>query len=264
MTSTKNYTIGLVFAVLFLVAANVRAELVNVNYLSTADPTGWLSAALYVRGDGYVNPAKNTSTNKYTSTGTVWGKDYTVDWNKVEWADAIKGERNTWTNYDQWIGASNGAADNKVLDGFYAFQYSLYATGNETAVNGQLNLKLGADDYIAAIYANGKQIYGLGVTDGVGIAVGATASEAGWTTLVDWDFSVDLINGMLDLTFVVQNTDLASPNIKNNPMGLYVNGTLITDIAMRSTPSTTPEPATLAILGLGLAGLGIARRRMTK
>ena len=33
---------------------------------------------------------------------------------------------------------------------------------------------------------------------------------------------------------------------------------------MPETPSSTPEPATLAIIGLGFAGLGMARRRMKK
>jgi hypothetical protein len=54
----------------------------------------------------------------------------------------------------------------------------------------------------------------------------------------DWDYQ----------DFVVIMTNI----LPNNPTGLML------------TSSATPEPATLAIFGLGLAGLGLARRRMTK
>ena len=256
MVSVRSYKIGLVFAVAFLVVASAQADMVHVNHLTTSDLNGWTVATLLTSNDrGYTNPTRNNS-NRYTSVGTQWG-DFAVNWGDVEWSDAVAGNRSTWIDKEKWIGAPGGDSENRMLNGFYAYQYSLYALGGETAVSGLLNLTLGGDDYVAAIYANGRQIYG---SNG-GIAINATASEMGWTSLADFAFAVDLVNGLLDLTFVVHNSNLGGSN-STNAMGLFVNGTLTTDIVM--TPNPTPEPATLVMLGLGLAGLGLARRRMKK
>ena len=156
--------------------------------------------------------------------------------------------------------------ESKVDNGFYAFKYSFFSD-IENAVNGLLNLTLSADDYITAIYANGTQIYGETIAKG-------TIAPSTWTGTFNKEFSVDLIDGYLDLIFVIHNTNLAGSSTVN-PMGLFVNGTFSTDIAMTpvdpseppvsGTSTTTPEPATLLILGLGAIGAGVAaRRRMTK
>jgi len=230
--------------------ATVRAELVTtasdtVN-LSTAAGTWYVQTLLTSADASYVNPTRSGSKGnyKYTSVGITWSsiaQNYTLNnvADTTKWSVAKSGGRSQWTDSAAWIAATDWTnAENRAANGFYAFSYSFMAA-NVDAVSGTLNLELSADDYITAIYANDKLLYTSTITSG------SSVLET-WTGTVNKDFEdVALIDGMLNLVFVVHNTNTASPNVVDNGLGLLVRGTLTTPgITLKPVDPQNPHPPT--------------------
>lgn len=74
-----------------------------------------------------------------------------------------------------------------------------------------------------------------------------------------------MTNGQYSATYSMQFSDDTDSGVastrQQNAIALTVNGTVAAPAALNNVPENVPEPTSIALMGLGLAGLGFARRR---
>jgi hypothetical protein len=225
---SKNCVFGFAFAVIFLFAANVKADIENtwcapqgeelfsftldVSYGKIGDETwfsflpkkeGWNPSVSDARPEGLIDVSANSGVFDYGATADV---------SRVP-IESISGFSISWDGAWNGFGAVTDLFADMTINGD-PFGNSWWKTMVDNIFNGSTS-------YFTAEYSD----------------------------LISAD-------GTMELGF--------TSNVLQNLAGKAGNGYQITFTAYGEKPSATPEPATIALIGLGLAGLGVARARRRK
>jgi len=168
------------------------------------------------------------------------------------------------------IGSLGGASVNSLVfdsaGNLYAANNSLYtinvATGAATVVgtggsyssSGDLAF-IGGELFLSSV---GDSLFKLDTLTGIGTLVGAIGSSAVYGLATD--NNIDLY-GLTSTTVLSINTATGAGSALVNYGGQGLNAAWGSAFLSEAGGGTIPEPATLALLSLGLVGIGFARKK---